>query len=43
MHERVVSQSIEWATEQPAGSLPGALEEELAGIDLDDARLHRRA
>ena len=43
MHERVMSQSIEGASVQPANLLLGALEEELAGIDLGNARLNRRA
>lgn len=43
MHERVMSQSIEGAPAPPGNLLLGALEEELAGIDLGDARLNRRA
>ena len=43
MHEWVISPSSEGAPVQPTNLLLGALEEELGGIDLGDARLNRRA
>ena len=43
MHETAVSQAIDPLTAQPSNLLVGALEAELAGIDLGDARLNRRA